>query len=197
MGINKVLMSGHLQFDNDERRLTIVDSMGCIKHSLKYDEIKASDWGYIYERHVGLYFEAAGYSVSYRGATLGFFDGGIDLVIEKGPFKQFIQCKYGTSPRLNKQNIEVLLYKASSFLTKEYNGKKLHFGLAIPGISQMFTKRRMKKHLGEKSIFPLADYFLSKNKVQDKVKLEIIEVPMNISFRSIPEESGLRHHHFF
>jgi len=181
MGINKVLMSGQLQFDNEKRKIVIVDKTGGIAHCIGYDEIEGSDWGYVYERHVGLHFEAAGYSVSYRGATLGFLDGGIDLIIEKGSFKQFIQCKYGVAHRLSKQRIEVLLYSASSFLAKEHLNEKLNFALAIPSIPQMFISRKVKLAHGERLSFPLADYFLSKNQVQDKVRLAIIEVPMDVA----------------
>ena len=179
MGINKILMSGHLQFDNDERKIIIVDNIGCIKHSLRYNEIKNSDWGYVYERHVGLHFESSGYSVSFRGMKLGMCDGGIDLIIEKGFFKQFIQCKYGVSRRLGKQDIEVLLYKASSFLSKQNQCEKLNFALVIPSISQIFASRKMKGIHRDKLIFPLAEYFLSKNQAQNKVRLTIVEVPMN------------------
>ena len=117
---------------------------------------------------VDLQVSQTGWSVSYRGLEQQFSDQGIDLIITKTQQIKYMQCKYTDGVRrFGKQRIETILYEASTYLSKQYKGKKLNFALVVPSIEKTLTDR-MKTH------------FLSKNTTQDKVVLELIEIPMEL-----------------
>ena len=62
---------------------------------LTKDELEIiKQYGDDFEREVGNYYEAQGYTVEYRGLELGFKDGGIDLIATKPDELILIQCKY-------------------------------------------------------------------------------------------------------
>ena len=161
------LSKGRLEIDLNSRVIRIISKIGNYTiHEYQYSDLEFSDWGYIYEKYVGQKYEEEGYHVEYLGLKKGFFDGGMDMIISKGDFKAYIQCKFSTktSACFGKQKIEWILYKASSSLSKQYKDKKLNFWLIVPSLALI------KKEL--------QDYFLSKNNFQDKVKLELKAVPM-------------------
>ena len=161
------LSKGRLEIDLNSRVIRIISKTGNYTiHEYQYSDLEFSDWGYIYEKYVGQKYEEEGYHVEYLGLKKGFFDGGMDMIISKGDFKAYIQCKFSTktSACFGKQKIEWILYKASSFLSKQYKDKKLNFWLVVPSLALI------KKEL--------QDYFLSKNNLQDKVKLELKAIPM-------------------
>ena len=161
------LSKGQLEIDQNSRVVRIISKTGnCTIHKYQYSDLDSSDWGYIYEKYVGQKYEEEGFKVEYLGLHKGFLDGGMDIVISKDDFKAYIQCKFSTKSRacFGKQKIEWILYKASSFLSKQYKDKKLNFWLVIPSLA--LIKKELK------------DYFLSKNNLQDKVKLELKAIPM-------------------
>jgi Holliday junction resolvase len=174
-GLGKRLRSGQMLVMPDRRVVEIRSAVGELIDTIAYGELVGTDWGYIYERHVGQYLEENGFEVDLRGLTRGFADGGIDIIASKGGERVFIQCKHAAVGKLSKQRMEWILYKASAFLNKEYNGKKLTFWLVVPSMQSAFVKAKSKN---QKSEYPMASYFLSKNAAQSKVKLEIHEISM-------------------
>lgn len=160
------LSKGRLEIDYNSRVIHIISKTDNFIQAYQYFDLDSSDWGYVYEKYVGQKYEEEGYQVDYLGLKNGFLDGGMDMIISKDDFKAYIQCKFSTksSACFGKQKIERILYKASSFLSKQYEDKKLIFWLVVP------TLALIKKELQE--------YFLSKNNFQDKVKLELKVIPM-------------------
>lgn len=161
------LSQGRLEIDCNNCVVNIIpEELNSVSRSLLYSEIDSDNWGYIYEKYVGQKYEEEGYQVEYLGLKNGFLDGGMDIIISKDDFKAYIQCKYSSKskPCFGKQKIEWILYKASSFLSKQYKDQKLNFWLVVP------TLQLIKKDL--------QDYFLSKNNFQDMVKLELKAIPM-------------------
>ena len=161
------LSKGRLKIDLNNRVVSIISNTGNYTiHEYQYADLDSSDWGYVYEEYIGQKYEEEGFQVDYLGLKNGFLDGGMDMIISKDDFKAYIQCKFSNKSRacFGKQKIEWILYKASSFLSRQYEDKKLVFWLVVP------TLALIKKEL--------QDYFLSKNNFQDKVKLEIKAIPM-------------------
>lgn len=161
------LSKGRLEIDIDNRVVNIISNAGnCTVNKYQYADLDSSDWGYVYEKYIGQKYEEEGFQVDYLGLKYGFLDGGMDMIISKDDFKAYIQCKFSTKSRacFGKQKIEWILYNASSFLSKQYKDKKLNFWLVIPSLA--LIKKELK------------DYFLSKNDLQDKVKLEVKAIPM-------------------
>ena len=171
--ISSKLRTGVPHLTSDSETIVILDSQGKASHKLTVENIRSSDWGYIYERYVGLNYESRGWSVSYRGLEQQFSDQGIDLIITKTQQIKYMQCKYTDGVRrFGKQRIETILYEASTYLSKQYKGKKLNFALVVPSIEKTLTDR-------------MKTYFLSKNTAQDKVVLELIEIPMELPIYSL------------
>ena len=161
------LLKGQLIIDNYNHVVNVISSFdNSIIHSFLYSDITPYDWGFVYEKFVGQKYEKEGYQVEYLGLKKGFLDGGMDIIISKDDSKVYIQCKYSTKTcaYFGKQRIEWILYKASSFLMKQYEGKKLNFWLVIPNL--VLIKRNMQ------------DYFLSKNNTQYMVNLDLKVIPM-------------------
>lgn len=164
--IASILSQGRLEIDCNNCVVNIIpEGLNSVSRSLPYSEIDSDGWVYIYEKYVGQKYEEEGYQVEYLGLKNGFLDGGMDIIISKDDFKAYIQCKYSSKskPCFGKQKIEWILYKASSFLSKQYKDQKLNFWLVVPTL-------QLKKDL--------QDYFLSKNNFQDMVKLELKAIPM-------------------
>ena len=165
--IASLLSKGRLEIDCNNCVVNIIPEVtNSIRQGYPYSEINFDDWGYVYEKYVGQKYEEEGYQVEYLGLKNGFLDGGMDIIISKDDFKAYIQCKYSSKSKacFGKQKIEWILYKASSFLSKQYKDQKLNFWLVVP------TLQLIKKDL--------QDYFLSKNNFQDLVKLELKAIPM-------------------
>jgi hypothetical protein len=81
-GLGRRLRSGRMTIDAINKIIQIYSNDSLIDH-LGYDELSASDWGFVYERHVGQFLEDSGYSVEYQGLSKGLLDRGIDLIATK------------------------------------------------------------------------------------------------------------------
>lgn len=180
MGIAKYLKAGRIIINASERQIEISDK----KIILSYDKLDNSDWGYVYEKYVGQILEEEGYDVTYNGLQKGFLDRGVDLIAQKGNQLNFIQCKY-TRGTISKSRIEWILYKASSILFDNYKklNKKLYFTLVVNKKDDCFSTlipRNFRLNFTEttKVEYPMLQYFLDHNYVQDKVKLEFREIEM-------------------
>lgn len=152
---------------------------------IPYDKLSPMDWGFIYEKYVGQTLEKEGYSVKYQGLNLGILDRGIDLIAENQDCINFIQCKFIKST-IGKKKIDWILYKASSMLYESFktSGKELKFTLVVKDIDQNFSKKIPKKFKlnftdRSKIKYPWLQYFLDHNYVQQKIKLEYREIPLN------------------
>ena len=176
----KILKSGYLRHYPDQEIFQIKpfdDNKNCI--DIPYRLLTNSDWGYLYEKHVGQYFENLGYVVDYNGLSKGFLDGGIDLIAKNEQHIYFIQCKYQKKNKLTKSKIENILYKGSNKISKMKHSRSDVFALVIPDKDTAFRKVKTKSNtLIQKYKYPMYDYFLSKNSTQSQIKLEIIEIPM-------------------
>ncbi len=135
--------------------------------------------GFLYERCVGLHYEALGYAVEYRGLSMGLLDGGIDLVASmEGRPPAFVQCKYGDKAH-GRQRIEQILYKADQFFQRHPPIRGSSLVLAVPAISSSFSQKRKRTATGAiKVTHPMADYFLAHNRRQNLVRLEILELQL-------------------
>jgi len=181
MGVSEFLKSGMLRINSVDKVLELEG----IAQTIAFDELKSSDWGYVYEKYVGQILESEGYKVTYNGLNLGFYDKGIDLIAKKDSTITFIQCKYHKE-RISKTEIEWILYKASNELFKKWNqeNKRLNFMLVVNCLDDNFSKiipRGLNISILQSSNvkYPLLQYFLYHNNIQDKVKLEIREINMN------------------
>jgi Holliday junction resolvase-like predicted endonuclease len=184
MGIAKILKSGRITLNDKEN---IIEVENCLT-TLPYKLISPSDWGQVYEKYVGQILENEGYTVRYHGFELGFLDKGIDLIAENEECINFIQCKFSKS-KIGKSKIDWILYKASSKLHEQYklSGKQLKFTLIVNSIDTNFSKRIPKKFRLtftelSKIKYPWLQYFLDHNYIQNKIKLECREIPMNNNY---------------
>lgn len=140
---------------------------------LPYEDLSASDWGYVYERVVGCSFEANGYIVEQRGIELQLLDDGIDIVAElPGEKDVFIQCKSG-SKRIGKQAVERLLYSGGNFIHRHRKYKTSELILAAPDINAICTPFNRQR-------------FLSHNQNSFGVRLSVVEVPWAVTATSEP-----------
>ncbi|HEY0489048.1 MAG TPA: hypothetical protein VGD30_05985 [Telluria sp.] len=174
--LGRTLGAGQLVFDGEAKTLHVVRD-GEPLHSFPYASLSPSHWGYVYERHVGLWFEAAGYQVTYRGLQFGFVDNGVDLVLERDDETIYVQCKYALVKRLNTNHIRWILYKADAFLARRYQGRPLHFHLVVPNMAQCFSSAKMRIN-GVVKKHSAARFFEEHNNLQNRVRLKIVEVPM-------------------
>jgi Holliday junction resolvase-like predicted endonuclease len=182
MGISRYLKSGYLRINSKDRCLEFEGR----KLVIPYSKISPSDWGFVYEKYVGQILEFEGYMVSYNGLDLSFFDQGIDLIAKRESNILFIQCKF-SKQRITKSKIDWILYKASNKLYKEYNllQNKISFLIIVNKKEDSFSRKipkgfRMKFTADEKIEFPILQYFLDHNFIQNKVKLEFREIEMVI-----------------
>lgn len=167
--IASILSRGILEIDRHNRSINITSKTNHNNITrIPYSDITPYDWGYIYEKFVGQKYELEGYHVEHLGLTKGFLDGGMDILISKDDFHAYIQCKFSNKSNVcfGKQKIEWILYKASSYLFKQYKGIKLNFWLVVPTLDLITQK--------------LQSYILSKNNMQYMVKIELKEIPMPI-----------------
>lgn len=180
MGIAKYLKMGRIRINPNDKCIELVDCNSV----LLYEQISNSEWGYIYEKYVGQILEDEGWIVDYNGLNLGFKDNGIDLIATKCDTINFIQCKFQQGI-ISKNQIEWILYKASKKLYDAYASKsnKLIFTLIINDKDANFSKRKPKTFSLvfteiSKVQYPILQYFLDHNYIQDKVKLECREIRM-------------------
>ncbi|MEN5286254.1 hypothetical protein ABE494_09970 [Stenotrophomonas lactitubi] len=146
-------------------------------HSFPYASLSPSHWGYVYERHVGLEFEGQGYSVTYRGLQFGFVDSGVDLVLERGDEIIYVQCKYTFGKRISANEVRWILHKADAYLARQYQGRRLHFHLVVPDLERCFSSVKLRLN-GTLKKHSTARYFEEHNNLQNRVRLKVVEVPM-------------------
>jgi len=180
MGIAKYLKKGRIRVNPADKCIELVDC----DHTLQYSQLNCSDWGYVYEKYVGQILEDEGWIVHYNGLELGFLDKGIDLITTKGDTINFIQCKF-SKKLIAKNQLEWILYKASGKLYDAHKNKsnKLNFTLIVNDVNYSFSKRlpkSFKLNFTEmpQVQYPILQYFLDHNYIQDKVKLEFREIRM-------------------
>lgn len=180
MGIIKHLKKGEIYINTIEKQIEIADSAII----LPYGILKPQDWGLIYEKYVGQVLESEGFEVKYNGLEKGFLDKGIDLIASKDNQLFFIQCKF-LNRTMSKSQIDWILYKASNLLHEQFekHKKKLGFILIVNKKETVFSKRKSKNfRLNfsdiQKVEYPLLQYFLDHNYIQDKIKLECREIEM-------------------
>lgn len=174
--LGRALRSGNLEFDGENEVLHVVLD-GKALHSFPYASISPAQWGYVYERHVGLQFEAEGYTVTYRGLQFGFVDNGVDLDLERDGETTYVQCKYSLGKRLSANEIRWILHKADAFLAKQYQGRRLHFHLVVPDSDRCFSSVKLRLN-GVVKKHSTARYFEEHNNLQNRVRLKVVEVPM-------------------
>jgi len=175
--IEKYLKEGILRNDPNNSALLITpynqeEPIIILNHS----SLTPQMWGQAYEKHIGQYYESLGYNVEYNGLNKGCNDGGIDLVAVDKRHTMYIQCKYIRKNPFTKSRIETLLYNSGNTLAKLQTTKTDIFALVVPNIDVAFRKQKIVG-VKERYKYPLIDYFLSKNNVQNRILLEIIEIP--------------------
>ena len=177
MGLARKLMSGHLVFDHEASVLLVVRDGRHLEYRIPYETLTPIDWGYVYERHVGLTFEALGYAVTYRGLRLGFIDRGVDLVLQRGEETIYVQCKHAVVKPLNMSGIRWLLYEADRLLATQYRGQPLNFHLVVPSKNDCFgsTKLKINGVVRKQSI---SRYVEALNGLPSRVRIKVVEVPM-------------------
>ncbi len=184
-GLNRRLMAG-IPRVTPEHAVEIFDTSGQVIDTISASELTPSDFGAVYERLVGLHFEAEGYHVEYRGAKLGFNDHGVDLIARRTSETRFIQCKSTTRP-MSRQQVEWILYKASTYIDNHAHGQSQFFELVIPSIDQVFPTK-IGKQSGKAKPNPSRQRFLIHNQRQQQVRLVITEIPFACD--ASPEEHG-------
>lgn len=172
--LSKRLSAGRMFIDVKMQLINIFSDDDKLIDTILYSNLKKTDWGYIYEKHVGQILSNDGYMVEYNGLLNGFIDGGVDIIAKKNNKDYLMQCKFFQKSTLGKQKIEWILYKASSLIASHTINKKTIFCLVIPSIEQSFGKKIKKGKIS----YPIADYFLSINTRQSVVKFEILEIDM-------------------
>ncbi|AKH70899.1 putative endonuclease related to Holliday junction resolvase (plasmid) [Spongiibacter sp. IMCC21906] len=173
-GLGRRLRNGAMFIEADEARIKIItdDKVDLIQ----YSDLKYSDWGYIYEKYIAQSLTDDGYRVIEHGLAKGFNDGGIDLIAEDAERRVYIQCKYLKLSKISRKNIEIILYTASNYLSKVYEGKRLDFWLVVPSLKDAFSTKKTKSG---KETYPVMEYFLAHNNIQSKVRLSIKEIGMD------------------
>lgn len=190
-GLAKRLKAGRLSA-SFATGVEIIDESGAVIEQIAPDTLAISDWGIVYERWVGLELEREGWEIDYRGLSLGWSDQGIDLIATRDSVTRYLQCKFLTRT-LGKQQIEELLYKASGFLTKQELVKGDVFELVVPSIEAAFPLRRKKNKPPQQNW--LKARFLSHNHTQNRIRLSITEIPMDLGSRVLlPATSPLQQH---
>lgn len=174
--LGRALRSGNLVFDSEKKVLHVVHD-GKALHSICYASLSPSQWGHVYERHVGLQFEAQGYAVTYRGLQFGFVDNGVDLVLERDDETIYVQCKYTLGKRISANEVRWILHKADTYLAKQYQGRQLHFHLVVPDSDRCFSSVKLRLN-GSVKKHSTARYFEEHNNLQNRVRLKVVEVPM-------------------
>lgn len=171
-GSSRKLMAGIPRI-NEDMSVTVVGSTGQAIHHLPAAALVGGGFGYVYERLVGLWYEAQGYRVEYR-SHLGYLDGGVDLVADDPDNRHFVQCKLTFKP-ISPAKVEQLLHKASLLVSQNLLAKSCHFDLVVPSIAMAFPERAggaaNRAHQA----------FLHHNRVQRSVKLAVVEVPVHCS----------------
>lgn len=160
--------------------VAITDESGAVIDQIAPETMATPDWGIVYERWVGLELEREGWEIDYRGLSLGWSDQGIDLIATRKSVTRYLQCKFLTRS-LGKQQIEQLLYNASGFLTKQELVRGDVFELVVPSIEAAFPSKHKKNKPEQQN--SLKARFLSHNYTQNRIRLGITEIPMDLGSR--------------
>ncbi|WP_426234813.1 hypothetical protein [Pseudomonas sp. TWP3-2] len=169
-------MAGRLEV-HYQTGVTVLNESGEATDLIPVQDMALSDWGFVYERWVGLELEQQGWEVDYRGLTLGLLDKGIDLVAFSEGRTRFLQCKFIHTP-FGKQTIEQVLYNGSQYLHKQQLNRSDVYELVVPYLEKAFPPIRKKNK-------PLTENFqmrrfLGHNQIQSRIRLSITEVAMDI-----------------
>lgn len=182
-GLGKRLKVGQLKVHH-QRGVDIINEVGVIVDKIAAELMTPSDWGIVYERWVGQELEKDGWEVDYRGLSLGFRDQGIDLIASLGSRTRYLQCKFQSQP-ISKQEIEQILYKGSSFLSKQLLARHDVFELVVPSIDTAFPPKRKKGKLPQQNW--QKEKFLSHNQTQNRIRLAITEIAMDLGLAELPQ----------
>lgn len=155
----------HLEANLD---VSILSPLGTAVDRILRQELEPTGYGYVYERCVGLDYEARGFAVEYR-FHLGFHDRGVDLLASSDHEIRFVQCKC-TAAKANPARIEHMLYAASALVAERRSvGKRLFFDLSVPSVSRHFPQPRR----GENRALVAFERY---NLTQQAVRLTVREV---------------------
>lgn len=162
---------------NSDLSVSVTAENGTIVHTIPSSALIQGGIGYLYERLVGLHYERIGYAVEYR-SHLGYLDAGVDLIARNESQCRFIQCKF-TLRSMSPAKVEALLFAASTFVRASLTPLANYFDLVVPSEAIAFPTRRSRKN-----VKPLAntarEIFLRHNATQKKIRLGIVEVPMEV-----------------
>lgn len=184
-GLAKRLKAGQLRV-HYQRGVEVVNEIGVIVDQISAELMTPSDWGIVYERWVGQELERDGWEVDYRGLSLGFCDQGLDLVASLGPRTRYLQCKFQAQP-ISKQQIEQILYKGSSFLSKQLLARHDVFELVVPSIDTAFPPKRKRDKSLQQNWQRVR--FLSHNQTQNRIRLAITEIAMDLGHAELSHRS--------
>lgn len=134
--------------------------------------------GYFFERIVCLHYQRLGYEVEER-SCLGYQDRGVDLVANAPGERVFVLCKF-TLQSMGAKKVEELLHAASVFVSENLSCGANYFDLAVPSLALAFPAKRGRRT-------PLARHaFVRHNGLQHKVKLRLLEVPIELPEFDLP-----------
>lgn len=170
-GLGKRLLSGRIEVGQDIG-VQVFAADGALIDSIAPGSMTVTDWGIVYERWVGLELEKEGWEVDYRGLSLGFYDGGVDLVAFREGNTRYLQCKF-KSNSMGNQRIQNVLYAADRYLNDQPLSRGDTFELVVPSIAKAFpTKPRKNKQTKPN----LAEQrFKAAN---NRITVKITEIPM-------------------
>lgn len=170
-GLNKKLRAGTPRV-NADLSVDVLGTDGQVIHAISPAALTGGGIGFVYERIVGLHYEALGYVVDYR-SRLGYRDAGVDLVARRDAETRFVQCKC-TLHRISPAAVEQLLYAASEFVLKNLAPGENRFDLVVPFVERTFPAPPP----GARTLRNKAkDVFLRYNRTQHQVVLDVVEVP--------------------
>lgn len=175
-GLSKKLKDGVPRL-NPDLSVSVVNEDGQLIHTIPSQALTRGGIGFLYERIVGLHYEQRGYTVEYRG-HLGYFDAGVDLVARNDKQFRFVQCKF-TLQSMSRAKVEKLLFAASAFVKNNLGPHENHFDLAVLSEAIAFPVRKNKRK-GSPTTNPARNAFFRYNTTQSQVRLNIVEVPMDI-----------------
>jgi hypothetical protein len=174
--MSKMLMAGVPRL-NPDLSVSVTAEDGQVVHTLPSRALTRGGIGYLYERLVGLRYEQSGYAVEYR-SHLGYLDAGVDLIARNETECRFVQCKFTLRP-LSRAKVETLLFAASKFVRSSLGPHENHLDLVVLSEALAFPIR-LTKNRASQTGNPARRAFLSHNATQHQVRLNIVEVPMEI-----------------
>lgn len=169
-GIGKILTSGELFVDWGTNTFQVISHNELI-YVQSLDSLDAHGWGSLYEKHVGQFYQKQGYNVIFHGLTRGLYDGGIDLIMNKGDDVIYVQCKYKAHSKISKNLVEQILYSAGNFINRTHKTGQAFLWLVVPDENKCFATNTKSK-LSSRA------YFERHNKIQNKVRLQVVEIKM-------------------